>query len=158
MEAARQADPDRSPLGLEMKEERPDPVYSKLEDLIATWRTNLAAIERERDELRERGGVDAASTSRIANLHEKQNQLERLDLQRRMARKSYEDTAAKYQATRLTILDRTPQFVIVDPGRSSSLPVSRYMTRNVLLGLVSGALFGIMIALVAATLKPATAY
>jgi uncharacterized protein involved in exopolysaccharide biosynthesis len=78
----------------------------------------------------------------MTQLYERESTLVRLDSERRIARKSYEDIATRYQGTQLSAIGRAPQLIIVDPAIAPDRPVGRYLARNLVLGVTAGLLLG----------------
>ena len=91
-------------------------------------------------------------------MYRSESRLDQLEAERRIARKTYEDVASRYQGARLTAFARTPQLVVVDPALVPDRPTRRYLARNALLGFVVGALLGGMAAILRGWLRAPVAY
>jgi uncharacterized protein involved in exopolysaccharide biosynthesis len=70
----------------------------------------------------------------------------RLDLEWTIARKSLETAASHYHAAQLEASGRRPQVVVVDSAVPPENPVSHPLVRNTGLGLLAGALLGLLLA------------
>ena len=82
--------------------------------------------------------------------------LGQLDIERRLAQKSYEDIASRHQGSRLAAIGRTPQLLVVDPALPPERPLGRYLARNALLGITVGLLLGCVIVMLRQALTGAT--
>lgn len=142
-EAARsQSDSTRALLGMQMNREVSNPVFEEIDAEVADARAKVASLERARERLLQATGLKGEELTRLSQLYEREATLERLDLERKLARKTYEDVAAKYQGLRLAAIARTPQLHIVDPALVPHSPTGRYLLRNVMLGAVAGLFLG----------------
>ena len=120
-------------------------MFQELDGQVAKTRAEVASLERQRARLLEATGLKNEELVRLSQLYEREAILEQLDVQRKMARKSYEDVAARYQGAKLAAIGRTPRLQVVDAAIAPSLPVSRYLARNAMLGVVLGLLAGCII-------------
>jgi capsular polysaccharide biosynthesis protein len=140
-EVARGVAPERRDLlGLEVRSDAQDPVYSGIDAQVALSRGLVASLEQEVARLTSSVGPGGTPLQRLSQLYERQSQLERLDSERRLAAKAYDDVASRYMGARLASIGRLPQLAMVDPAMVPDAPMGRYLARNVFLGLVSGAL------------------
>lgn len=129
-------------LGLQVTRESVNPVYESLDEEAAKTRARVASLDQQRRQLAGTAGLNGSQLSRLTQLYEAQSTLERLEGERELARTTYEAVAEKYQGARLAAVGRTPQLLIVDQALPPEAPLGRYAARNVLLGLVAGALLG----------------
>lgn len=143
----------RELLGVQMTRETSNPVFQNLDEEAARSRAQVAFLEQQRLRLTQVAGLNGSQLARLTQFYERQSVLEQLDIQRRLARKSYEDIAAKHQGTRLAAIGRTPQLLVVDPARAPERPVGRYLVRNVVLGTAVGLLLGCVIVMLRLALK-----
>jgi polysaccharide biosynthesis transport protein len=141
----------RELLGLEMRREEANPVFEALDEKAATSRAEVASLERQRTQLL--AGVSEKELGRLSELYQRESTLARLDLERKLARTAYEGAATRYQGARVAVLGRVPQLVVVDPALPPDRPLSRYLARNVVLGLFVGTLFGAIAVLVRQSLR-----
>jgi uncharacterized protein involved in exopolysaccharide biosynthesis len=128
----------RELMGLEMRREESNPVFAALDEKAATTRAEVASLERQRTQLT--SGVSEKELSRLSELYERESVLARLDLERKLARTAYEAAATRYQGARVAVLGRVPQLLVVDTALPPDRPLSRYLARNVLIGLAVGTL------------------
>jgi uncharacterized protein involved in exopolysaccharide biosynthesis len=145
----------RDLLGMTMTRETPNDVFGNLDEEAAKSRAEVAFLEQQRARLTQTAGLTGTELTRMTQLYERQSMLERLDVERRLARKSYEDIAARYQGTQLAAIGRTPQLLVVDPALPPVRPLSRYLARNVLLGLTAGALLACVVVMLGQALASA---
>lgn len=129
-------------LGVQMMRETSNTVYQNLDEDASKTRAQVALLEQQRQRLTQVAGVNGSELSRFTQLYERQSVLERLDTERRLARKSYEAVADKYQGSRLAAVGRTPQLLVVDPAVAPEEALGRYTVRNTLLGATVGLLIG----------------
>jgi uncharacterized protein involved in exopolysaccharide biosynthesis len=142
-EAARAAGANtRELLSLEMTREAPNAVYASLKEEASKTRAHVAFLEQRRQRLTAAAGLDGSQLARMTQLYERESTLVRLDSERRIARKSDEDIATRYQGTQLSAIGRAPQLIIVDPAIAPDRPVGRYLARNLVLGVTAGLLLG----------------
>lgn len=134
--------PPRDLLAVQMTKETSNAVFEKLDEEAAKARAQVASLEQQRIRLAQAAGLNGDQLSKFTQLYERQSMLDRLNTERDIARQSYEDVAAKFQGTRLAAVGRTPQLLVVDPAIVPDEPLGRYLTRNVLLGIMSGLLLG----------------
>ena len=144
-EAARSVSTPRDLLGLQISREAFNRVFQNLDEEAVDTRAHVAALEQQRLRLTQTAGLEGSQLSRFTQLYGRESMLEHLGIERRLAAESYQAVATKYQGTRLAAIGRTPQLLIVDPALTPELPVSRYLARNILLGLTAGCLFGCVI-------------
>jgi capsular polysaccharide biosynthesis protein len=137
--------PEEQILGLQLNSESVNEVYQDIDSLVAESRAKLAQLEKQRDELVTGAGVGASEMARLNDLYSRESMLSRLELERTIARKSFEEAAARYQTAHLEAIGRTPQVVVVDSAVPPEGPVSRLLVRNTALGLLSGVLLGLLV-------------
>jgi uncharacterized protein involved in exopolysaccharide biosynthesis len=83
--------------------------------------------------------------ARLNDRYSRDSRLSRLELERAVARNSFEQAAARYQIARMEATGRTPQVVVVDSAVPPEVPVSRLLVRNIALGLLTGVLIGLLV-------------
>ena len=139
-----------------MTRETSNTVFQTLDEEAARSRAHLAFLEQQRLRLTQAAGLNGNQLARLTQLYQGQSVLEQLDIERRLARKSYEDIAAKYQGTRLAAIGRTPQLLVVDPALAPERPTGRYLVRNVVLGISVGLLLGCVVVMLRQALTAPT--
>jgi len=135
----------RGLLGLQMTRETSNPVFENLDEEAARARAHVAFLEQQRLRLTQTAGLNGSQLARLTQLYERESVLAQLEIERKLAQKSYEDIAARHQGSRLAAIGRTPQLLVVDPALPPERPIGRYLARNVLLGLAVGLLLGCVI-------------
>lgn len=142
-EAARVAGGGRQDLlSLEITREAPNTVYASVREEASKTRAHVAFLEQRRQRLTAAAGLNGSQLTRLTQLYEQESMLARLDSERQLARTSFQSIAARLQGTQLAAIGRAPQLLIVDPAISPDRPVSRYLARNVVLGVTAGLLLG----------------
>lgn len=149
MESARKSTNQSTDLlGLELRNEFVNPVYQALDQQIATSRTNLAALERQKTQLVDVRKLDAGQLKQLTQLYEKEGELSHLEMERDLARKVYTEVATSYETARLQVAGRSAQLQIIEPALPADRPESRRVARNTLIALVVGLMLSAMGALV----------
>ena len=93
-----------------------------------------------------KNGAGASGMAQVDDLYTRESLLSRRELERTIARSSFESAALRYQAAHLEAVGRTPQVVVVDSAVPPEEPVSRLLVRNIALGLLTGVLLGLLVA------------
>lgn len=132
----------RDLLNLQMTRETSNAVFANLDEEAARTRAHIAFLEQQQARLAAAAGVDGAQLTKLTQLYERESVLASLDSERKLARKSYENVADKFQGSRLAAIGRTPHLLVVDPALASGSALGRYLVRNTLLGLAVGILLG----------------
>ena len=157
MEAARNAQgkpPDL--LTLQMKNEAINPVYQELDKQVAESRTRLAALERQKTQMTARN-LDNPRLARLGEMYAKESQISRLEMERDLAKKSYEQVANSYESARLLVAGRSSGLQILTRALPPDKPESRKVPRNILIGALSGFLLACVFVLVRGNVaEPAT--
>jgi uncharacterized protein involved in exopolysaccharide biosynthesis len=115
-----------------------NPVYQTLDFQIATSRTRIAALEKERDQLvtvRKLGGSELAQ---LNELYRRQMEQARLQANLDLARRVYGDVALRYEQSRTLAVGNTGQLQIVDSALPRERPLSRKRLQNAALGSAIG--------------------
>jgi uncharacterized protein involved in exopolysaccharide biosynthesis len=122
-----------------------NPVYEMLDQQIATSRTRLAALERQRAELVGSLKLDRPQLDRLTQLYTGEIQLSRLETEYELARKVYVDVATRYEQTRLKVAERTAQLQILDHAIPRDRPVAPRPVRYTAIALVVGFLLAVVV-------------
>ena len=153
MEAARNADgAPKGVLTLQMKNEEVNPVYQELDKQIATSRTQLAALERQQAQMAARKLGDPHLT-RLNDMYAKESAIDRLEMERDLAKKVYQDVANSYETARLLVAGRSSGLQILTIAIPPDKPESRKLGRNILIGSLSGFLLSSLLVLVRESLS-----
>jgi uncharacterized protein involved in exopolysaccharide biosynthesis len=151
MEAARNADgKPKDLLTLQMKNEEMNPVYQELDKQIATSRTQLAALQRQQAQMTARK-LDDPRFARLSEMYAKESEINRLEMERDLAKKVYEQVANSYESARLLVAGRSSGLQILTRAIPPDNPESRKVPRNVLIGALSGFLLSSLLVLVRGT-------
>ena len=151
MEAARKADgTPRDLLTLQMRNEQVNPVYQEIDKQVAASRTLLAALERQRAQMSARK-IDDPQLSRLSDMYAKESEISRLEMERDLAKKVYEQVANSYESARLLVAGRSSGLQILTRAIPPDKPESRKVPRNVLIGVLSGFLLSSLLVLVRGT-------
>jgi uncharacterized protein involved in exopolysaccharide biosynthesis len=138
-EAARQqSGTAKDLLGLQVRSDSTNGVYQGLDLALATSRASVAALEKRVAELGVVGNVGAGHLARLGKLYQDEAELDRLDNDRKLARRLYDDAMTQYQTTKVSAVARVPYLAIIDPAVVPERPMSRWLLRNSLLGFVLG--------------------
>jgi uncharacterized protein involved in exopolysaccharide biosynthesis len=111
-----------------------NPVYQTLDFQIATSRTRIAALERERDEVmnvKKLGGEDLAQ---LSELYRRQIDQARLQASYDLSLKVHGDLALRYEQSRTQPVGNTSQLQVVDQALPPDDPVARKRLQNGVLG------------------------
>ena len=125
-----------------------NPVYQTLEFQIATSRSRLAALERQRREMVDVRKLGGDSLDKLGVLYTRQLELARLQSSYDVATKVYTDLLVKYEqaATNAVVVSR--QLQIVDAAVTPDRPVPRRQGTSAALGLAAGLLAAGLIVIV----------
>jgi uncharacterized protein involved in exopolysaccharide biosynthesis len=145
-EAARSQIDTRTLLGLSLSSEQVNDVYKKLDEAVATSRTELASLESQRDRLVKTSGLAADTLPRLREYYLRETREKRLLLEYDIAKKAFQDISERYQGARLATLSRTPLLLVVDEADLPEQPISRNVVRNTAIGLVLGIALGVLYA------------
>src|SRR5262249_26864892 len=147
MEAARAGDTKpKDLLSLETKSEQVNPVYQDLDQQIASSRTELAALERQKAQMSARK-LDEPKLAELTQLYTKESEIARLEMERDLARKVYQDVANSYESARLLVAARSSALQILTRAIPPDRPESRKLARNIVIGTLSGFLLASLIVL-----------
>ena len=153
MEAARGTDGrSRDLMSLQTKNEEVNPVYQELDKQVAASRTELAALEREKAQLTARK-LDQPNFAGLTELYAKESELNRLEMERDLAKKVYQEVSNSYESARLLVAARSSALQILTRAIPPDKPESRKIARNILIGSLSGFLLASLLVLVRESLS-----
>jgi uncharacterized protein involved in exopolysaccharide biosynthesis len=145
----------RNLLGMGLKTEEFNPTFFRLDAEVALSRARIAQLERQRQ-----GILDASNAVRAAgkieNLYSRELEVARLDGDRVLSRKVYEDVALRYEQARAVVASGSAQLQIVDPALPTDVPVSWSIVIWLAVGTLFGALLAIGLIVAGAIIKSAT--
>ena len=143
--------PDAGVPPLDLSNAFVNPVYQTLAFQIATSRTRLAALERQRQELIVVRKLSAGRLRQFSDLYRKQTELSRLKDAYDLARRAYADVALRYEQSRAESIGDTVQLQIVDPAIPPDRALPRKRVQSAGLGFTAGLLLAALAALVVGT-------
>jgi uncharacterized protein involved in exopolysaccharide biosynthesis len=111
-----------------------NPVYQTLDFQIATTRTRIAALERERDELLNVRKIGGRELSQLSELYRRQIEQERLQANFDLATRVYDDLALRYEQSRTQPFGSTAQLQVIDEALPPDRPVARRRLQSAAFG------------------------
>ena len=124
-----------------------NPVYQTLDFQIATSRTRIAALQKQRDELINVRKIGGTELSQLRELYKRQIEQERLQASFDLATRVYGDLVIRYEQSRTQPLGNTAQLQVIDDALPPDIPVSRRLVQYGMFGAVGGLLITMMLAL-----------
>jgi polysaccharide biosynthesis transport protein len=124
-----------------------NPVYQTLDFQIATSRTKIAALVRQRDELVNGRKVGGKELAQLSELYRRQIELARLQANFDLATRVYGDLAVKYEQSRTQPLGNIAQLQVVDAALPPEYPVSRKRLQSAMFGSAAGFIAAALLAL-----------
>ena len=149
-ETGEQRNPSRGEIDaqqLDLSNPLVNPVYQTLDFQIATSRTRIAALERERDEVmnvKKLGGKDLAQ---LSELYRREIDQARLQASYDLSTKVHGELALRYEQSRTQAIGNTSQLQVVDQALPPDDPVARKRVQNGMLGAGLGVVGTALIAL-----------
>lgn len=148
------AKPERDPGEAEVDTQQLDltnpfvnPVYQTLDFQIATTRTRIAALEKERDEVINVKKLGGNQLAQLSELYRRQIHQARLQAHYDLAMKVHGDLALRYEQSRTGPVGNTSQLQVVDRALPSDRPVARKRVQSGILGAGMGFVGSALIAL-----------
>jgi succinoglycan biosynthesis transport protein ExoP len=124
-----------------------NPVYQTLDYQIATTRTRIAALQKERDELIDVKKIGGKELSQLSELYKRQIEQARLQASFDLATRVYGDLVVRYEQSRTQPLGNTAQLQVIDNALPPDRPVSRWRLQYALFGVVAGLVITVMLSL-----------
>jgi uncharacterized protein involved in exopolysaccharide biosynthesis len=137
LEAARAAQPASGVLGLQLKSEEKNSVYEEIDKQVAASRTELAGLERQKAQMIARN-LDRPQFQELSNLYARQTAVDRLEMERDLAKRVYEQVATSYESARLMVASRSSALQVISRALPPDRPEPRKVVRGLLLGLFTG--------------------
>jgi uncharacterized protein involved in exopolysaccharide biosynthesis len=137
MAAARAVQPSTDVLGLQLQAEEISPVYRDIDKAVADSRARLAGLEKEKTQMLARH-LDQPSLPQLTDLYTKETLVDRLEMERDLAKKVYQDVAISYESARLLVAGRSSALHVISAAMPPETAESRKIARNTLIGLISG--------------------
>jgi uncharacterized protein involved in exopolysaccharide biosynthesis len=114
-------------LGLQLRDEQVDQVYSEIAKDLAKTRTELAGLESQRRALVDKYGLGGDKLKSLNSLYAKETQLARLQMDYDLVSRIYSDLATRYEQARIQVASRSTQLEVVD---SALVPEVRIAPRR----------------------------
>jgi polysaccharide biosynthesis transport protein len=113
--------PEESPLtGLDLSNPALNPVFEVLEFQVATSRSRVAGLEKQL------GVIQRLSTQMLTKgLYSDEVELERLESERALLQRVYEDIAFQYEQARASVARRSAQLQVINEAVSPERPLTR---------------------------------
>jgi uncharacterized protein involved in exopolysaccharide biosynthesis len=138
-----------SVLGIQLKNEIANEVYTRVDELLARARTEVADLEKQRAQLVGRGGsLSVTRLPQLTELYKRESEVARLETDYELAKRVYMDVANRYQGARLQVAARSAQLQVIDPALPPNGPLPRRLTSRTAMGLIIGLVLGILAAFV----------
>jgi uncharacterized protein involved in exopolysaccharide biosynthesis len=150
-EAARSAG-GQNILGLTLKDQEVNPAYDNLDEEVALARARVADLERRLAQLTKQHKLEESSLPLLSKLYESQRRIARLETDLEIARAVYVDVATRHEQARVQVASRSARLLVIDAAVPPTLPVSRHLLRNLVLGAVAGLLLAVVYVLSSRTL------
>ena len=126
-----------------------NPVHQTLEFQIATTRTRLAALTKERDELVHVNKLGGKALGELSELYRRQIEQARLEAGFNLANKVYGDLVVRYEQSRTQPLGSTAQLQVIDLALPPDRPLSLRRLQYLQAGLVAGLAISAVLSLIA---------
>jgi polysaccharide biosynthesis transport protein len=127
-----------SVLPLQLRSESLNQVYENLDQVIATSRTKLAGLEKQKTELIDVRKLDADQQVKLSLLYQREMELARLQTEYDLAKTVYVDVSTRYEQARLQVAGRSAELKVMDPALPPDRPVSPRVLRQTAVALVVG--------------------
>jgi uncharacterized protein involved in exopolysaccharide biosynthesis len=137
LEAARSDGTSKDVLSLQTTTEEVNPVYRDLDEEVATSRTDLAGLERQRAQMTARK-LDQPQLPRLSEMYAKESEIAQLEMERDLAKTVYEQVSHSYESARLLVAGRSSGLQILTRAIPPDRSESRKTARNLLIGVLTG--------------------
>jgi uncharacterized protein involved in exopolysaccharide biosynthesis len=147
MEAARTGTDGGTVLPLQLRNEFVNPVYESLDEVIASSRTRLAGLEKQKSELIDVRKLDRDQQAKLSLLYKQEMELSRLQTEYDLSKAVYVDVATRDEQTRLQVAGRSAQLQIMDAALPPDRPIAPKVLRNTVIALALGSMlmvFGVL--------------
>jgi capsular polysaccharide biosynthesis protein len=115
-----------------------NPVYEILQQQLAVSRSNLMALEREHIAIVTAIGPSGQTAKKIEELYRSKAQLDRLEMERDLARRAYVDVSNRYEQARIQVAARSAQMQVIDRAVPPTAPISPRPVRDAVFALAGG--------------------
>lgn len=132
---------------LDLSNPNVNPVYTILDFQIASSRTRIAALQKQRDELINVRKIGGRELSQLSELYKRQIEQARLQASFDLATRVYGDLVVRYEQSRTQPLGNTAQLQVIDNALPPDRPVSQKRIIYGIFGAVAGFVLTMMLAL-----------
>jgi uncharacterized protein involved in exopolysaccharide biosynthesis len=148
-EALRRADArsEADAQNLDLSNPYVNPVYQTLDFQIATSRTRIAALEKERDELIDVKKIGGKELSMLTELYRREIEQARLKANFDLADRTYSELALRYEQSRTQPLGSGAQLQVIDEALPPERPIARRRVQYATFGAGTGLVLTLMLAL-----------
>ena len=155
LESARPgAGPSKDFLALELRNEFVNPVYQGLDQQIATSRTTLAALERQKSQIVDIHKLDGAQLDQLTRLYQVESDLAHSEMELELARRVYLQVATNYETARLLVAGRSAELQVISPAIEPDRPRARPFERNLGIGIATGLVLATLFVLLQGAMLP----
>ena len=134
LEGARAVAPGAPLTGLQLQDQSLNPVWTVVAEAAAKSRTQLSALEHQRDELTNGLKLGAKELPQLSQLYRHEIAVSRLDTEHELVKKIYSDLAMRYEQARIQVASNSAQLQLVDPALPPERPISPRRGRLTLVG------------------------
>jgi len=124
-----------------------NPVYQTLDFQIASSRTRIAALEKEREQVMNVKKLGGKELDQLSELYRREIELARLKAGYDLAAKVYADLGLRYEQSRTQPVGNTSQLQVIDQALPPDDPVARKRLQHGMLGAGMGFVGTALIAL-----------
>jgi uncharacterized protein involved in exopolysaccharide biosynthesis len=125
-----------------------NPVYEAVEFQVTNGRVRLAALESRRNELMAKRKLDGGQLRQVSEVYERESQQARLELERELSQKTYQDLAGRYDQARAQVGTDTNQLQTV----GLAVPATRPAAPRIVMMVVGAAFVAFVAAIIGAFL------
>lgn len=111
-------------VGVEFGSGVANPVRSILEYQVALSRTKLSSLERQHQELMQGLRIGGNEIAKLRELHQKEMELAKRQMEYELATKIYSDVASRYEQARIRVASKSAQLSVLDPAVVPAGPIS----------------------------------
>lgn len=120
----------------------------ELEAQTARSRAEVASLKEQRTAMASARPLDPGIEKALDKLYTIEAELARLQVEQAVAERTYAELTQRYQESRLSVIAKSSEFVIIDPARPADRPASRHAARNAVVAMVTSLCFAIAAVLI----------
>ena len=127
-------------IGLGLKTQELNPTYLRLDSEVAMSRTRIAQLDKQRQAIFDASAAEVKN-GKLSDLYLKELELAKLDSERSLARRVYEDITLRYENARADATSGSAQLQVTDPA----IPLRRPISWPIIVWMALGALIGALV-------------